>query len=219
MTRPPRPRQRRKDARPDEILAAARIEFAEQGFARSSIASIAQRAGVARGTVYLYFDSKDAILRALIRDSIGQTIDGVQAMVGGRPAPGIATGSSDFRALFTRALDLIYTRVIDGDAALIAQILVADGHTMPDIVAFYRHEIMARGESVLRALIEQGIASGDLHPACRDTDVRLMVAPCFFAALWRRVFDRVDPLDLDAYRAGHVQLVLDALYARRGETS
>src|SRR5260370_7750478 len=62
--------QRRKQARPGEILTAALELFVERGFTATKLADVARRAGVTKGTVYLYFDGKEALLKAIVRQTI-----------------------------------------------------------------------------------------------------------------------------------------------------
>ncbi len=206
MTKTGKTRRRRKEARPDEILRAALEEFDDKGFAHSTLAGIATRAGISRTTIYLYYDTKEAIFEAAIRNSVERAIDDVA---------GIANAAKgDFRTLFSNAIDVIYDRLVKGNAAIFFRILVAEGHLMPDLVGFYHREILSKGEMAIRALIERGIATGELSEDCRSDDMHLFVSPAIFAALWVRLFNRIDPLDIDAFKASHVRLVTDALLAR-----
>ncbi|MDX8354913.1 TetR/AcrR family transcriptional regulator [Cognatiyoonia sp. IB215182] len=200
-------RRRRKEARPQEILTAAMEEFDAVGFGQSTMAGIAKRAGISRTTIYLYYDTKEAIFEAAIRNSVEQAIDQVADLA--------RSQESDFRALFGAAIDVIYDELVEGKAAIFLKILVAEGHAMPDLVAFYRREILSKGEAAITALIAQGIATGALSESCRYDDPRIYVAPTIFAALWMRVFDQIDPLDVDAFKDAHVRLVVDALCARQ----
>ncbi len=203
----PTPRKRRKDARPSEIITAALQEFGQNGFAGTTLSGVASRAGISRTTIYLYFDTKEAIFEAAMRAAVETTIDDVAGM--------IATVEGDFRSLFNRMITLIYGRLVQSEASVILKILVAEGHAMPDLVALYRNEILSKGERTMHALIERGIARGELGPAARDLDVRVLMAPAIFAAIWTQVFDRVDPLDQTAFQASHVQMVCDALLATK----
>ena len=199
-------RRRRKEARPSEIVEAAFAEFAERGFGNSTLAGIARRAGISRTTIYLYYETKEAIFEAAIRGSVETTIDRVARM--------IETADGDFRTVFSRVIDTIYGRLVEGEASVILKVLIAEGHQMPALVAFYRTEILSKGERTIEALMARGIASGELSPACRTVDVRVVIAPAIFAAIWTRVFNMVDPLDLDAFKEAHLQFVCDALLAR-----
>mgnify|MGYP001799291104 CR=1 FL=1 len=182
------------------------LEFEEKGFAGSSLGGIAKRAGISRTTIYLYYDTKEAILEAAFRNSVEQAIDQVAHVVQAQ--------SGDFRTVFSSALDVIYSQLVEGDAASFLKILVAEGHTMPNLVAFYRHEILSKGEAVIEALIARGIASGELSEDRRAEDVRIYMSPAIFAALWMRVFGQIDPLDLTEFKDAHVRLVTDALLER-----
>jgi len=77
------PRTARGERTLRKILDAAREEFGERGFSDSSIVGITQRAGVALGTFYTYFDSKEALFRALVRDMSAQVRDNVGPALGG----------------------------------------------------------------------------------------------------------------------------------------
>ena len=206
MKEPTKTRRRRKEARPEEILEAALREFDEKGFAQGTLAGIAARAGIARTTIYLYYDTKEAILEAVMRNFVERTIDDVAGFV--------AHAEGDFEAVFTRVLDMVYARLVQGSAAMFFKILVAEGHMMPELVALYRREVLLKGEQTIGALIERGIASGELSPSCRDDEVRVFMAPAIVAALWSRVFETVDPLDVERFKAAHVRLVADALLSR-----
>lgn len=203
MTKDINKRRRRKDARPSEIIAAAFGEFEDKGFGGTTLGSIAARAGISRTTIYLYFDTKEAIFEAAMRGSVEQTIDAA-AMV-------VQQAHGDFRTVFSRVVDMIYARLVTGDASVLLRVLVAEGHEMQSLVALYRHEILSKGESTIRALIERGIAAGELAEEARSYDVRLLVSPAIFAAIWMRVFAQVEPLEVDAFKASHIKLVCDAL--------
>ena len=68
-------RERRKEARPGELLAAALDLFVEKGFAATRSEEVAQRAGVSKGTLFLYFPTKEDLFKAVVRESMGQAID------------------------------------------------------------------------------------------------------------------------------------------------
>lgn len=206
MTPSIQPRRRRKAARPDEIIQAAFREFEERGFSRSTLASIAKRAGISRTTIYLYFDTKEAIFEAAIRGSVENTIDDVTNIA--------LHAEGDFRTVFSKVLDTIYAQLVQGDASTVLKVLVSEGQSMPELVAFFRTEILSKGENAVAALIARCTASGELSKSCRDDDVRLFLAPSLFASLWQRIFYEVDPLDLPAFQDAHVDLVTRGLLAR-----
>ncbi len=202
---PKKTRQRRKDARPEEIIEAAFVEFEEKGFAGTSLANIAQRAGISRTTIYLYFDTKEAIFEAAIRSAVQNTVQDVGALS--------AIFDGNFETVLRNVFDLIYARLADKRAITIFKTLISEGQNMPTLVKFYRNEIMAKGEFAMKALIERGIEANELSPSCRKYDVRLFIAPVAFAALWGKIFGELDPIDINEFKQQHLQLVLDALKA------
>lgn len=195
--------RRRKEARPAEIITAAFQEFDEKGFGQTTMAQIAARAGISRTTIYLYFETKEAILEAAIRDRIERTIE--------EAAQNVQTLQGDFRTVFSKVIDLVYERVVLSDASIILKVLISDGRALPELVSFYRNEIISKGERTLEALIQRGIQSGEVAPEAAEYDVRVLIAPAIMSAIWRRIFDEVDPIDIEHFKRSHVKLVCDAL--------
>lgn len=207
MADPKKPtHRRRKHARPAEIRRAALEELAENGIAGSTLAGIAKRAGISRTTVYLYFDTKQDIFEAVARDSVGQTIEEATAL--------LDELDGTFEELFTVVIGQVYTKVVQGDAHVILRALVAEGQSNSEIVAFYHREILSKGETLIRRLIDWGIARGAVAPTAAVIDPRVIVAPALFAGIWRLVFEAQEPLELKAFKRDHVALALEGLLAR-----
>ena len=189
-----------------EIIEAAFKEFEQKGFGNSTLASIAERAGISRTTIYLYYKTKEAIFEAAIRGTVEQTIDEATHLAQGH--------EGDFRTVFASVLDLVYQRLVSGQASIILKVLVAEGQDMPDLIVFYRTKILSKGEQLIQGLIARGVSNGELSPDCLEYDVRILVAPAIFAGLWRNVFDKIDPLDIEAFKQMHIRLICDALLSR-----
>src|SRR5256885_16846782 len=152
-----RPRwKRRKEARPAEIVSAALDVFVERGFAATRLEDVARRAGVTKGTVYLYFKNKDALFKAVGRATI---------------VPVIAPGEAAAQSFTGSACDLVerlvreYWRLI-GETALagIAKLMMAEGVTFPQLTKFYYEGVVVRGHPLMGRVIERGIASGGVWP-------------------------------------------------------
>src|SRR5438094_9829108 len=148
--RQPEPRwKRRKDARPGEIVAAALEVFGERGFAATKLADVARRAGVTKGTVYLYFDSKEALFKAVVRETI---------------VPVIAQGEALAQSFAGSARELLeqlvreYWRLI-GETKLagIPKLMMAEAATFPELTRFYYDEVLTRGHRPLAGLIGPGM--------------------------------------------------------------
>ncbi len=203
MANTSRKRRRRKDARPEEIVRAAFQEMSEKGIARSTLGSIAARAGISRTTVYLYFPTKQDVFKAVVRETVERTIDEAAVIVG--------TPTGSFAELFRRVIDTVYERLVEGEASVVLKALVAEGSEQAELVAFYHAEILSKGRATIEQLIAFGLRSGELDERAGDLDPRLLVSPAIFAAIWGLVFERVEPLDLKRFRQNHVDVMLHGL--------
>lgn len=206
MVDQPRRRRRRKDARPDEIIQAALEELTEKGISGSTLGGIAARAGISRTTIYLYFKTKNDIFEGVARATVEQTIDEAAQIVSNFEGP--------FEQLFSDVMDAIYARLVEGDASVLLRSLVAEGRDHADLVAFYQREILAKGISTIERMIALGIARGELSPHASSLDPRLVAAPAIFAAIWRLVFEKTAPLDVEAFKRDHIRMVLDGILKR-----
>ena len=193
---------RRKQARPSEILDAAMQVFAEKGYAGTRMDEIARRAGVTKGTIYLYFESKEAVFKTLVRESIGATLAGVTADVASIP------GSA--RDLLRLALGRTAHLLITSDKVVLPKIIVAESGNFPELARFYREEIIDKGLALMSSLIERGIAQGEFRRVPVQHAVRLCIAPVLLAAIWRVTFGQFDTEPYD-YK-GLIDTHLDVLF-------
>lgn len=199
-------RQRRKDHRPDEIIAAALLEFHEKGYTATSMGSIAARANIARSTIYLYFADKEALVMRAFEDRIATVLDRAQSDP--------FTSGEDFETLFRRMLTVVYTDMVGTDAVVLLRIMIAEGGRVPALARAYHRSVFARVEAMLDRLIDYGIKRGEVRAQVAAYDRKLMVAPVLVAAVWRLTFDEIDPLDMPNYIAGHVDIVTRGLLQR-----
>jgi len=209
---PERRWRRRKDARPQEILDAALAVFAERGFAAARMDDIARRAGVAKGTIYLYFDSKEAVFKALLSESIGDRIAAIAELARRH------TGSTI--ALLSAALRNFGMFLSTTDRVVLPKIIIAEAGNFPELARFYRSELIDRGLGLLRGIVERGIASGELRKADPDHVARLIVAPLLLSAIWRTTFAQFDskPFDYAAFVETHLGALLHGITAKEGAT-
>lgn len=208
---PPRWR-RRKDARPQEIVAAAMEVFAERGFAAARLEEVAARAGVSKGTLYLYFPSKDELFKAVIRAAILPNLQQAEALVA-------AAGGPCFPVL-ERLLRMVARLIATTRMAVIPRLVIAEAGNFPELAAFYHREVIRRGFGVLAALLRRGIDNGEFRPVPVDPTVRLIVAPLLMSAVWRTSFDGVDgepPLDVTALVETHIGNLRRVLLRDAGE--
>lgn len=197
--------QRRKADRPAEILAAALDCFAERGFAATRMDDVAARAGVTKGTVYLYFKTKGDLFKALVRSELLPNIERLE---------GVAEAAGPVAGLLERLLDLWVTHVVPSRAALIPKLMLAEAGNFPDLARFYLDEVISRGRGVLRGLLRRGVEDGEFRPDVdADHVAYLVLAPLVFTVLWRHTFEPHDdrPLDAAALARAHLGTLLNGL--------
>ncbi len=200
-------RERRKDDRPAEILQAAVTEFAEQGFANAKIQSIATRAGVAKGTVYLYFTTKEEIFEAIVRDRI-QPVFAVAATMSQQWQGSQAD-------LLRRIITHFYGQMIENDERrMILKTLISEGERFGELAAFYHREILVGARKMLRELIRKGIEAGEFRDGAYAKEPMILVGPAIFAAIWKMTFDSVEKLNTKRWLAAHLELILQGVLSK-----
>ena len=197
--------QRRKDARPEELVAAALEVFVERGYAGTKLADVARRAGVTKGTIYLYFENKEALFKAVVRQTI---------------VPVIAQGEALARSFTGSARDLLeqlvreYWRLV-GETALagIPKLMMAEAATFPELTRFYYDEVVARGHRLMAGVIERGIQNGEFRPVDVMLAAKLAMSPLMHATVVRRAFASCMPegFNIQAYLDTHIDLYLHGI--------
>jgi len=199
--------QRRKDARPPEILDAALAVFAQKGFAATRLDDIAAKAGITKGTIYLYFDSKQALFEALARQSIGAQIDQITTQLGQFP------GTS--AELLRFVLSTMGRFAMTSDRVVLPRLVLAEAANFPKLAEFWRREVIEHGIAMLSYIIERGIARGEFRTIEPQHAARLCVAPILIIVLWRTTFAQFDaePYDYQGLIDAHLQTLLKGLEA------
>ena len=208
---PRRPRwQRRKEARPAEILDAALAVFAERGFAAARLDQVARAAGISKGTLYLYFNSKEALFEAVVRTAIVPRLAGAEELL--RSHQGSAA------ELLATLYRQFATVMADPRVAAIPKLVIAESGNFPDLARFYLREVVHRGLRLMGAVLERGAARGEFRPMNPRHATRLMIAPVLFLALWRQSLGRYDEPNLDgeAFLADALSLLTRGLAVRDG---
>lgn len=200
MTEPKR--QRRKEARPDEIILSALAEFGEKGFAATTMGSIAARAGIARPTVYLYYDTKDAIFEAAVLDRVGDMVSRAQ---------GILAIDAPFDQILEHVLRNYYERIVGTDAAVLIRVLIAEGGRFPSLANFFRANMLGKMEGLLANLIAIGIARGEVRPEVQALDLKVIIAPAMFAMVFGLIFGDMLGEEKERYIRSHLSVILQGL--------
>lgn len=206
MTKPrTRRRARRKESRPGELLAAALELFVERGFAATRLEDVAARAGVSKGTLYLYYSGKSELLKAVVRGGILPAIAKAETLVEG------FTGSASelLRAVVFGIWGNVGAPLLSG----IPKLIIAESRNFPDLARFYYEEVILRGFAVMSAILKRGIEGGEFRELDIDPTARAMIGPLLLFALWRHSFQfhESEPLDAQRYLESYIGLVIEGL--------
>lgn len=201
-------RRRRKDERPQELTAAALALFVEKGYAATKLDEIAARAGVSKGTLYLYFDSKEALFKAVIREGVVPAIDAAEAM--------LKEYANDPVGLLRGFLRAWWERIGSNALGGIPKLMVAEAGNFPEVARYYDEAVIQRGLALLRTAVARGVEAGVFRPVNMDVIATLLVAPLIHLALWRHSFATCggNRVDAAAYLDAHLDLVLHGLGVR-----
>lgn len=205
-------RRRRKEARPQELTAAALSLFVERGFAATRLDDVARRAGVSKGTLYLYFDSKEALFKSVIQEGI---------------VPAIAAGEDLLNQYQDDPVQLLrcilfgwWERVGNTELGGIPKLMVSEAQNFPEVAAFYHEHVIQRGLALIRAALERGVAQGVFRPVDSETLSSVLIAPLIHLALWRHSFGATccqAGVGVEAYLEGYFDLILNGLLPARSE--
>lgn len=169
------PRQRRKQARPQELLAAALTLFGEKGFAATRTEEVAAKAGVSKGTLYLYYPSKQELLKAVIHEHLGQLISAGEELAAGFEGP--------TSQLLASLLQTLWERVGNTPASAIHKIMVSEARNFPDIAEFYNDEVMRPVNRLFSSTLQRGIERGEFRPVPVRETAMVLLAPLLFLML------------------------------------
>jgi AcrR family transcriptional regulator len=199
--------QRRSEERPREICAAALEVFAEKGFAAARVDEIARRAGVSKGTLYLYFKDKEDIFRAVVRDTVAPNIETVRAMVEGVDLP-----FSDVIRMFLPRFAAIAGQVRVG---AVAKMVIGESRNFPELAKVWHDEVVSRALGLIGGLIERAQANGEVRPGDPRFHAFTLMGPMLMGILWRETLEPAGgaPVDLEALARQHAETVLAGLLA------
>jgi AcrR family transcriptional regulator len=170
-------RERRKDARPGELTAAALELFVERGFAATRLEDIAARAGVSKGTVYLYFDNKEELFKAVVREGIVPAISQAEQVLEQHPGP-----ASDILRYFLQGWwQMFGERSLGG----IPKLLVAEARNFPEIARFYHEEVIRPGHALIGRVLQRGMDAGEFRRGDPEALINLVFGPLLLRMIWK----------------------------------
>lgn len=200
-------RVRRKDARPGELVEAALSLFIEKGYAATRVDEVAQRAGVSKGTLFLYFDSKEALFKAVVRENLSGYF---------------VAWNEEFDAYVGSTADMVkqamtqwWLRVGSTPAGGLSKLMMSEASNFPELAAFYQQEVIQPGHDLLRRMLMRGMARGEFRDIDLTYGVYTLLAPMMFLATWMHSVGKIcaqqEPIDPQTYlmaQADHVLLGL-----------
>lgn len=205
----PTPRwQRRPEARPDEILDAAQQVFGECGFARAKLDDVARVAGVSKGTLYLYFDSKETLFREMVRAKVVTELAESEALLASHTGP--------YRDLLIQLMKGMFHRLRDRELVQITRVVQAEFATFPELAQFYFDEVIVRGRRLVEQVLQRGVETGEFRPVAHDFGARALPSILVHVAQVQCVFRQLDPevLSDDTALEGLIDFCLNGVLAR-----
>ena len=173
---PPRFRRRKED-RPRQITEAALAEFTERGYDATAMASVAKRAGISKGLLYVYFETKEALFKAVVRSFVTPRLQALEQAIDSSPLGAEAFLRGPFLE-FARRLPKSRVR-------LLIRLLIAEAHRHPDLARWYWENVVAHGLAALRKLIARGVENGEFRPSALDRFPHLLISPVVLSAILR----------------------------------
>lgn len=200
-----KPHRRRKDARPEELTAAALELFVERGFAATRLDDVAKRAGVSKGTLYLYFDSKEALFKAVIQGGVLPVLEAGEALLDEFP--------DDPRQLLHCILHGWWSLIGNTPLGGISKLMLSEARNFPDLARYYHDEVITRGLALVRVAVQRGIECGVFRAVDLETVAPVLLAPLMHLTLWRHSIGSCcgPAIDADRYLASHFELVMNGL--------
>jgi AcrR family transcriptional regulator len=195
----PSNRAAKAEARRQAIVAAALEEFCARGFAATRLDDVAARAGVAKGTIYLHFEDKEALFREIVGTMLVPLVAVLEA-----PPPDVP-----IRAVLERFVDLFVREIYSTQRRNVLRLVMTEGPRFPELAEFYYRNVVERAIAAMRALLARAKDRGELTD---DTLIRfpqLIVAPGMVAIIWSGLFERFAPLDVGAMMRAHIAMLFE----------
>lgn len=197
--------ERRKDARPQELLAAALDLFVERGYAAARLDDVAARAGVSKGTLYLYFENKEELFKAVVRENL------VSALAEAEDWIERSVGSS--RELLRAFILSWWERIGQTKLSGISKLMLAESGNFPDVARFYHDEVISRCNALIIGILERGIARGEFRAVDTVNANLVIVAPIIMLMMWKHSFHscRLEPISASDYLDCYLDLLINGL--------
>jgi len=194
---------RRKQARPSELVAAALDLFVEKGFAATRAEEVATRAGVSKGTLFLYFTSKEDLFKAVVRENISGLY------------PEWSTELDNFTGTTAELLHYCmkawWSRFGDTKASGISKLIMSEARNFPELAAFYQQEVVEPGQALIQRILQRGIDSGEFRPIDMRYGVYVVLAPMMFLVMWKHSLGACLPAQMRIVPEEYIRFQIDTI--------
>ncbi len=199
--------ERRKDARPQELLAAALDLFVERGYAATRLDDVAARAGVSKGTLYLYFENKEELFKAVVRENLVSALAEAEDY--------IEQYKDTSSALLREFILGWWERIGETKLSGITKLMMAESGNFPDVARFYHEEVISRSHALITRMLQRGIASGEFRTINTEHANRVIVAPVVMLMMWKHSFNacQMTPISAPEYLDSFLDLITNGLLA------
>jgi AcrR family transcriptional regulator len=197
--------ERRKEARPKELLASAIELFVERGFASTRLEDVARRAGVSKGTLYLYYANKEDLFKAVVRQTILPMIDDAETSV--------AEFDGHSADLLRHVILSWWVRIGSTKASGISKLILAEADNFPELARFYQEEVMTRRMRMISNMLERGIRRGEFRAIDVPQTAQVLIAPLLMLSTWKHTIAPCERCDLqpEAFLEAFLDLTLHGL--------
>ena len=197
--------RRRKADRPGEIIAAALEVFSERGFAATRLDDVAKRAGLSKGALYLYFETKEELFRAVVGEAVGANLAHLEKAV---------QADLPFEQTLRAGLTLLANRLAsDRRISGVVKLVIAESRAMPELARIWHDTVIARALNMIITLIRRAQERGEVRTGDPRYLAMGVIGPMLLAMIWRETFEPVgaQPVAVEALAAQHLDVVLKGM--------
>jgi AcrR family transcriptional regulator len=198
-------RELQKEARRNAIIDAALEEFTAQGFTSAKLDDVADRAGIGKGTIYLYFQSKESLFEEVVRKTLLPGRDIAQQ--------NLANFSGSAEELLCEHFANVYSFMQNDKVPELMMMIMGETVRFPKLTEFFFNEMVKPSQAILSTILQRGIDSGEFRADALDIATQLLMAPAMNSVIWNLQFGGLAPLELNSYAKMHIDFMLRALRA------
>jgi len=193
-------RREASEQRRQAILEAAIDVFSSDGFATARLDDVAAKAGVAKGTIYLFFKDKEDLFEQILLSALSPVLGKAQALAGDSSLP--------LDALLEQLLAFLRKEILETRRKDILRLIITEGHRFPRIAEMYHREVVSKGMVIMRSIVRKAHARGELASDDLERFPQLVFAPVVLAVVWDGLFSKFQPLDVEGLLKAHLRVLV-----------